>query len=274
MCHHCVTESVKARMLNRRDLFRGAATAGVAAAAVSMPSPLFAQKAMALTKVEDLTHELHEMFPTFFGEQQLYVEPKFAYAEHKFNLNEWRINEHTGTHVDAPFHFSEDGNTVAEIPIGDLVCPLAIVDIREKADGDADAQVTPEDLMAWKEANGDIPEGACVAMLSGWGAHVGSDKFRNADGEGKMHFPGFHVDAVQMLMEETTAKGIAVDTLSLDFGPSPDFAVHYAWLPSGRWGVECVANLEALPATGATLFVGAPKIRGATGGPARVFATV
>ena len=117
MCHHCVTESVKARMLNRRDLFRGAATAGVAAAAVSMPSPLFAQKAMALTKVEDLTHELHEMFPTFFGEQQLYVEPKFTYAEHKFNLNEWRINEHTGTHVDAPFHFSEDGNTVGNLTV-------------------------------------------------------------------------------------------------------------------------------------------------------------
>ena len=66
--------------------------------------------------------------------------------------------------------------------------------------------------------------------------------------------------------------GIAVDTLSLDFGKSPDFAVHYAWLPQGRWGLECVAGLDALPAAGATMIVGAPKHRGGSGGPTRVFA--
>jgi kynurenine formamidase len=162
---------------------------------------------------------------------------------------------------------------VSEIPVADLVCPLAIVDIRAKAAENPDAQVTPDDLAAWKAANGDIPEGACVAMLSGWGQHVATDKFRNVGEDGKtMHFPGFHLEAAQMLMEQASVKGMAVDTLSLDFGQSPDFAVHYAWLPSDRWGLECVANLEALPAKGATLIVGAPKIKGATGGPARVFA--
>ncbi len=75
-----------------------------------------------------------------------------------------------------------------------------------------------------------------------------------------------------MLLEETTAAAMAVDTLSLDHGPSADFATHYAWLPAGRYGIECVAGLDALPATGATLVVGAPKIRGGTGGPARLFA--
>lgn len=274
MCHHCVTESVKARMLSRRDLFKGAAVASAAAAVVSAPKPLFAQKAMP-AKAEDLTHELHENFPTFFGEQQFFLEPKFNYAEHKFNINEWRVNEHTGTHMDAPLHFSEDGNSVAEIPVGDLVCPLAVIDIREKAAADADAQVTPDDIAAWIEANGDIPEGACVAMLSGWGEHVADDTFRNVGDDGKtQHFPGFHIEAAQMLMEEASVKGMAVDTLSLDHGPSPDFAVHYAWLPTGRWGLECVANLEALPASGATLIVGAPKVKGASGGPTRVFAMV
>ncbi|MCT7376200.1 cyclase family protein [Chelativorans salis] len=270
MCHHCVTESVKSRMLSRRDFFRTSAAAGAAAAAVSMPKPLLAQDA---GRVEDMTHELHEGFPTYFGEQQLFIDQKFNYADHKFNINEWRLNEHTGTHVDAPLHFSEDGLSVAEIPVGDLVCPLAIIDIREKASADPDAQVTPGDIEAWISANGEIPDGACVAMLSGWGAHVSSDMFRNVGDDGKtMHFPGFHIEATEMLMEETGTKGIAVDTLSLDHGPSQDFAVHYSWLPSGRWGLECIANLESLPASGATLVVGAPKVRGGSGGPARVFA--
>jgi kynurenine formamidase len=109
-------------------------------------------------------------------------------------------------------------------------------------------------------------------MNSGWDKHVGSDKFRNADSEKKMHFPGFHVEATKMLIEETGAVGMAVDTLSIDYGPSPDFATHYAWLPEGRWGLECVANLDAMPAKGAMLVVGAPKHRGGSGGPTRVFA--
>lgn len=273
MCHHCVIDSVKSRMLSRRDLFRGSAAVAATAAlgASAAPRPVLAQANP--MKAEDLTHELGEDFPTFFGEQQLFIEKKFTFDQHKFNLNEWRINEHTGTHVDAPLHFSADGKSVAEIPVGDLVCPLAVIDIRSRAAENADAQVTPDDVKGWISANGDLPEGSCVAMLSGWGAHVATDKYRNVGDDGKtMHFPGFHIEAVQMLMEQPSVKGIAVDTLSLDHGPSPDFAVHYAWLPSGRWGLECVANLEALPASGATLIVGAPKIRGATGGPARVFA--
>lgn len=274
MCHHCVTESVKARMLSRRDVFRGAALAGAAAATVATPAPLFAQQALP-RRAEDLTHTLHEAFPTFFGEQQLFVEDKFTFAEHNFNLKEWRINEHTGTHIDAPLHFSADGASVAELPVGALICPLAIVDIRDRAAENADAQVTPDDLAAWISANGDIPEGACVAMLSGWDAHVDGARFRNVGEDGQtMHFPGFHLEAAQMLMEEADVRGIAVDTLSLDHGPSPDFAVHYAWLPSGRWGLECVAGLDRLPATGATLVVGAPKVRGGTGGPTRVMALV
>jgi kynurenine formamidase len=147
-----------------------------------------------------------------------------------------------------------------------------VIDIREKANANADAQVTPDDIKAWIAANGMLPKNCCVAMNSGWDAHVATAKFRNADDSNAMHFPGFHIEAAQMLIEDGNAIGIAADTLSLDFGPSPDFATHYSWLPSGRWGLECVANLGAMPAAGATLIVGAPKIRGGTGGPSRVFA--
>ena len=49
--------------------------------------------------------------------------------------------------------------------------------------------------------------------------------------------------------------------------------MHHTWLPAGRYGIENVANLDLLPVKGATVFVGAPKHRGGTGGPARVMAT-
>ena len=111
-------------------------------------------------------------------------------------------------------------------------------------------------------------------MYSGWAAKVDDAAFRGADEDGTLHFPGFHPDATQMLIENGAPRGMAVDTLSLDHGPSPDFATHYAWLPSGRWGLEALAIGPAVPATGATLFVGAPKHRGGTGGPTRALALV
>ncbi|PII38502.1 cyclase [Sinorhizobium meliloti CCBAU 01290] len=272
MCDACVIESVKQRMVSRRGLLRAAAvgTAGIAAAGMGIVPPALAAGHGSVT---DLTHELHEEFPTFFGQQQFFREQKFKYAEHKFNLFELRVNEHTGTHVDAPLHFSADGLSVAELPLDKLIVPLCVVDIREKAAADPDAQLTPDDIKAWIAANGDIPENACVAMLSGWSDHLGSDKFRNADTAGKMHFPGFHVEAAKFLIEDTRAAGIAVDTLSLDHGISPDFAAHYAGCRRPL-GLEAAANLDKLPAKGATLVLGAPKHRGGTGGPARVFALV
>ena len=115
-----------------------------------------------------------------------------------------------------------------------------------------------------------IPDGACVAMLSGWEARVAGPEFRNADGQGVMHFPGFRVEAAQYLMGEGDAVGIAVSTLSLDHRKSADFATHHAWLPTNRRGLEAVANLGELPPTGAILVVGGPRIKGATGGPSRV----
>lgn len=269
MCNACVIDSVKARMLNRRSLFLGAGAA-IAASSTGLIAP--AAIAQTPTRVEDLTHELTEDFPTFSGDQQFFMEKRFDFAADGYNLYDLRIDEHTGTHVDAPLHFSEDGQSVAEIPVENLVVPLCVIDIRARAEADPDAQVTPEDIRGWIDRNGDIPERACVAMLSGWGAFAGSDRFRNADADGVMHFPGFHAEATEMLIGETAAIGIAVDTLSLDHGPSPDFATHYAWLSTNRWGLECAANLDRLPEAGATLILGAAKHRGGTGGPARILA--
>ena len=271
MCDVCVINSVKERMLSRRDLFKvsGAALAAGAVMATGAATPSLAGGA---SRVEDMTHDVHEAFPTYFGEPGIKLTQKFNWNEHKFNLFQIDLNEHTGTHMDAPLHFSENGQAVNEIPVDNLIVPLCVVDIRAKAASDPDAQVTPDDLTAWINANGEIPDKACVAMLSGWDKHVATDKFRNVGADEKMHFPGFHVEAAQMLIEQTGAVGMAVDTLSLDHGPSGDFATHYAWLPTNRWGIENIANLESVPASGATLVVGAPKHRGGSGGPSRIFA--
>ena len=135
--------------------------------------------------------------------------------------------------------------------------------------------VEPEDIEAWISANGDLPAGACVAMHSGWARYVTDEaKYTGKDAAGSFHFPGVSPDAAQWLMTERKAAGLAVDTLSLDHGASKDFKTHYLWLPTGRWGLENVANLDQVPPAGATLVVGAPKVKDATGGPVRLIALV
>jgi len=264
--------AVKDKMLSRRGFFKTAVAAG-AAAAVGSSMTGTAAMAAGHGSVLDMTHTLDAEFPTYFGEPQFSSETVYNFAEHSFNLNRFTVNEHTGTHVDAPLHFSADGASVDEIPVENLIAPLCVIDIAARAAEDADTLVTPDDIKAWIAANGEIPANACVAMHSGWSAHVATDKFRSFDGE-LQHYPGFHVEAAKMLIEETGATSIGVDTLSLDHGMSADFATHYAWLPTGRFGIENLANLDKVPAAGATLVIGAPKHRGGTGGPARIFAMV
>ncbi|MEJ6402533.1 cyclase family protein [Yoonia sp. 2307UL14-13] len=272
MCDQCVMNAVKNKMISRRTFF---ASAGTAALGATVATTMAAPPALAAGHgtITDMTHTLHPGFPTYFGEPGFAMETLATFGETGFNNNRLLTVEHTGTHIDAPLHFSADGTSVDEIPVGNLVAPLCVVDIAARAEEDADTQVTPDDLQAWIDANGDIPDGACVAMHSGWGAKADGDGFRNFDGEAQ-HYPGFHIEATQMLMESTGAASMAVDTLSLDHGISADFATHYAWLPSGRFGIECLANLDQVPASGATIVIGAPKHAGGSGGPARIFAMV
>ena len=99
------------------------------------------------------------------------------------------------------------------------------------------------------------------------GALATTDPGRFFDGRdvgGTFHFPGFAPEAAEWLLHERQVAGIAVDTLSLDHGPSQDFMTHQIWLPAGRWGLENVANLDQVPEFGATLVVGASKVKGAT----------
>ncbi|MGI9365165.1 MAG: cyclase family protein [Rhizobiaceae bacterium] len=281
MCHHCVIDSVKEKMLSRRSLLRGGlAGTGAVAGSMAIGSSSFAQQSAPALKdrlghIVDLTHTLSPEFPTYGGPPGIAYEQQFNIDEHGYNLFQLTIDEHTATHIDAPLHFSKDGKSVDEIEPSDLVAPLVCVDIREKAAANSDAQLTPEDIKAWTDKHGPLPENCCVAMNSGWSDKAGDvTDFAGRDEKNVMHFPGFHIEATQMLLEESSAIAIAVDTLSLDYGQSQDFASHYAWLPAGRYGIENLANLSAVPYSGAVIIVGAPKTKGGTGGPARIFAAI
>lgn len=270
-CLHSICQQA-----TRRGLLKSGFTLGIGMAASAAPAVAQAPQASGVTvnEIVDLSHSLYEGFPTFSGDKWFTVEHLATFAKDRVNLNRWTIVEHSGTHIDAPIHFSADGMTADVIPVSDLLVPLAIIDIRARAAEDQDTALTPDDIKAWEAKHGSLPEGCCVVMNSGWHALVGDPKFTGNDSENRNHTPGFHLEAAQFLISERNVKGIGVDTLSLDTGLNSGgaFPVHYEWLGSGRWGVECLANLDAIPEAGAHLFLGTPKVKGATGGPTRALA--
>jgi kynurenine formamidase len=227
--------------------------------------------------IVDLTHTLDENFPyipipgiTFpFKLTPIATIEKMGVA-----ANRWDIHEHIGTQIDAPSHFYKDGLSLDQMPVRNFIAPLAVIDISERARKDPDATVTIDDIKNWEKQYGPLTKGAAVFMYSGWESRVHDSKaFINMDSANTMHFPGWSAEAATFLARERDVVGIGVDVLSLDPGKDKEYHAHKAWLATGKWGVECVANLKQIPPVGATVFVGASKVGGATGGPVRLIAT-
>jgi kynurenine formamidase len=262
-----------ADMASRRQFLTRAGLAACVGAVATSPVAAAEPPRYSFQRVIDLTHTLSTTFPMTWPDP-FTLERVAKLGKDKWNAYRWHLQEHSGTHLDAPLHCT-DGLSADRIPADQLVGPLVVVDIRDRASANADTQLTPADLRAWERQHGAIPAGAIVAMFSGWDARVGDARtFFGRDEKGGFHFPGFHLEAVEFLHEERDVRGIATDTLSLDPGLSNDFPAHHYWLGYNKWGLENIAGLGQVPAHGATIVVGAPKIAGCTGGPSRVLALV
>ncbi len=273
MCPPETLASMRSPEISRRNLLKFGLGAAVAAALPIGSAQAATVRRTTFRNVLDLTHVLGTQFPLFPGAAPFRIEQAVSHDKDGYYGSILTYWEHSGTHMDAPVHFAPNGLFVDQLRVESLVVPAVVINITDKVRRDPDAVVTPDDIRAWERRYGRIPDNAAVLMASGWGARAGSvEAFRNTDSSGVMHFPGFGKDAIDFLLMERRISGIGVDTLSLDHGPSTTFAVHYTLLPTNRWGLENLANLESIPPSGATLFVGAPKIAAGSGGPTRVMA--
>lgn len=187
----------------------------------------------------------------------------------------FETSEHLGTHMDSPIHFAEGKATTDTVPLRQLIGPALVIDVSRACAGNRDYELSRADIEAWEKKNGRILSGSIVLIRTGWSAgwqdrirYMGTDvpgDVRN------LHFPGISPDAAKLLVTRRV-DGVGIDTASLDHGPSVAFQAHRVLNGAGIYGLENVANLERLPAIGATLIALPMKIRNGTGGPVRIIA--
>ncbi len=183
--------------------------------------------------------------------------------------------EHVGTHIDAPNHFERDRPSVDQIPAVDLFAPGVVVDVEGAASADPDYLVSLDDIHAFEQQHGQIPEHAVVLTRTGWGKFYDNPtRYQGRDVMGRLHFPGFSPEAVRFLIDERHIRGVGLDTMSVDHGLSRDFPVHHLLGKASCYGLENLTQLDKLPAAGFFLFVAPMKIAQGTGGPTRVFAVL
>ncbi len=192
----------------------------------------------------------------------------------------YAADEHGGTHLDAPIHFSAGKNTVEKIPFSQLTSEGILVDVSENALKNNDYLVTTEDLQLWEKSHGNIPDQSTILIYTGYGQfwnergkYLGT-AMTGPEAIPELHFPGLHPDAAKWLVAERNIKGIGLDTPSIDYGQSDDFLAHQILSEKEILIFENVANLEKIPAKNFYIVALPMKIKGGSGAPLRIAAFI
>lgn len=223
------------------------------------------------TQVLDLTHTMHENMPFWPGGVP-FKKIKLVDYDQGYQLHKFDMGENTGTHVDAPSHFIQGKRPIDKIPLVDLLVPAVVIDVQEKVAAHPDYQLSADDVRAWEAKHGPIPAGTLVILNTGWHKRFGDgQRYINMDANKVMHFPGYSKESATLLVQRDVV-GIGIDTFSLDHGPSKDFPTHLVMLGANKYMIENMANLDALPPTGATVIVGVLPVQDGSQAQARIFA--
>lgn len=230
----------------------------------------------------ELSHSLNNDSPYWSGIPEGSVElAKTVWDWGKPELNcliqTFKFPGQFGTHIDFPGHFAKGKELSEKHDVHDLIFPLVVIDISEKAKENADYAVTIDDIKAYEAKYGEIPEDAFVALRTDWYKKWPDlDAVSGVDANGVEHAPGWSLEALKYIYEEKNAAANGHETLDTDASvvaiEHEDLACERYVLEQNKLQVELLKSLDEVAPTGAVIIVSYPRIEGATGLPARVWA--
>ena len=213
-------------------------------------------------KIIDLTLTISNKIPTFPGSPQPNFIPWEKIKDDGYNLELLFLSSHTGTHLDAPYHFLEKGAKIHEISLKKLVSNAVLIKSRKKSN----ESVTKTDIQKFEKKHGKIASFSSVIFYTGWQRNL----------QKKYYFTkntGLSVSAAKYLASKKVSL-VGIDSPSIDLGTDSKFSVHQIFAKKGMLIVENLANLEKIKSSKFHLVVLPLKLKNATGSPVRAIAFV
>jgi kynurenine formamidase len=240
-------------------------------------------------EIIDLTHTLAPDFPVIvlppeFGAcQPVRIEEVSRYDARgpAWYWNTITVSEHAGTHFDAPAHWitgrSIPNGTVDALPPRNLAAPAIVIDVTEHCANNPDFVFQRAHCLAHEEKHGRIPAGCWVLLRTDWSKKAGTADYVGLRADGA-HSPGPDASAMRFLVEERDILGFGVETVGTDHGQGghfdPPYPAHSILHGAGKYGLQCLKDLDRLPPSGSVLVAAPLKILEGSGSPLRVIAFV
>ena len=213
-------------------------------------------------KILDLTLTISDEIPAFPGSPK----PNFIQWENLkdngYNLELLFLSSHTGTHLDAPYHFIENGLKIHEISLARLVREAVLIKSRKKSN----QSITKGDIQKFEKKHGKIPNDSTVIFWTGWQKMLHNDSYFIKN-------PGLSDAAAKYLVSLKTNL-VGIDSPSIDFNGSRRFPVHRIFSKNNILIVENLTNLEKIKSSRFHFVVLPLKLKGTTGSPVRALAFV
>jgi len=213
-------------------------------------------------KIVDLTLTVSDEIPTFPGSPQPSFIPWENVKEDGYNLELLFLSTHTGTHMDAPYHFLEKGAKIHEISLKKLVSEAVLIKSKKKG-GES---ITKIDIQKFEKKHGKIVNFSSVIFYTGWQRNLQKKYYFTKN-------PGLSVSAAKYLASKKINL-VGIDSPSIDLGKDSKFSVHQIFAKKGMLIVENLASLEKIKSSKFHLVVLPLKLKNATGSPVRAIAFV
>ena len=213
-------------------------------------------------KIIDLTLTISNKIPAFPGSPHPHFIPWERIRDDGYNLELLFLSSHTGTHLDAPYHFLEKGAKIHEISLKKLVSNAVLIKSRKKSN----ESVTKTDIQKFEKKHGKIASFSSVIFYTGWQRNLQKKYYFTKN-------PGLSVSAAKYLASKKISL-VGIDSPSIDLGTDSKFSVHQIFAKKGMLIVENLANLEKIKSSKFHLVVLPLKLKGATGSPVRAIAFV
>lgn len=199
---------------------------------------------MKLSKIHDLTRTISQDMQIYPGDPEPKFDPHATIKDNNVNVTRITLGSHSGTHVDAPWHFLQEGNSIDMEPIDKFIGEAVIIDASGKN------SITAEDFSGHDIRSNDI-----VLIYTG-------------TGDSRTDFAYLDISAAEWMMKHGT-KCVGIDTASVEKYGNKDAPVHKLLLARNIGIIENLVNLKQFVGC-RMFFVCLPlPLKGIDGSPAR-----